>query len=281
MSREIFIPNPNPAQQASDLLAGTLMRDDGGLPLGDVQSHALGRLTVCYGVLEAVRLAADVDRLPAAFTFEATGAAVQDRRGRRDYPAAHVVPCGLSVGSPAAGAPQALHDVFASGINRSFVSGLFGKTELVHRLTNYADLLCERTRTGDGMANSLVEGCTIVARDRRVSPREVLHEKLIPEFQVIAGRQIVDMAKTLPENEAPSRLVDQFGRPFYERPADYRIHSVSPQAYRANRRAVLQILSLYAGTHTPLTSALDRLVDQFKALRSNEIREADKRFGKR
>jgi hypothetical protein len=301
MAREIFDSNPDPTQQFNEKLAGWGTRDEGGLPLGNVLGHSLNRVTVCYAILEAAKIAAEFDQLPGDSEFITAGAAVQDRKGTREYPAAHLAPCSLKVGNPGTAAPLNLHEVYADGISRSFVASLFAKTELVHRLANYADSLCERQKSRGGMADALAQSCMLVTRDRHVRPREVLFERLIPDFQAIASEQIVTISQTLPEEYEPSRIVDPFGRPhderpsahspspivdqfgrrYAERPSDTRVHSPSAEAYRANRQTVIQILGVYAGTHSPRMAAMEKAANQLKGVRANEERQAVNRLRRR
>ena len=286
MARDIVDKTPDPVSQFQDLISGFATRDAGGLPLGDVFGHALNRLSVCYGILESAKLAASFaqvvpahDGIPPNFEFAIAGAVPQDKPGTREYPAAHLAPCTLKIGDPAAsGAPANLFDVFADGVTRAFVFNLFGKTERVHKLANYSDGICERNKSQNDWVHVLAACSTEVVRNRHATPREVFFDALIPRFQVVAGQQLVNMESTLGQVPPPaeSLIVDQTGQPYgrAERPTDVRIHSPSPAAWRANREAVVQILAAYSGTHSPRQEDVSRLAHQFKALRSNEEREA-------
>ena len=95
-------------RQFDDLVSGYDTRDDAGLPLGDVYGHALNRLKISYGILEAAKLAGDIwgygngDGVPPSFEAYPVGAHPQDRTGwSRQYPAAHVSPCRLAPKSSA------------------------------------------------------------------------------------------------------------------------------------------------------------------------------------
>jgi hypothetical protein len=289
LAREYIDENPDPVAQFNDLVAGFGTRDRGGLPLGNVYAHALNRYDICHAILEAAQLGSQhaqlipgVDGIPPKFEFMIGGAVPQDRRGTREYPAAHLAPGTVKLGDPASVAnPVGLYDIFSDGVTKGYVYALFGRTELVHRLTNYCDSVCERKKSGDGLAQALVDSCEIVARDPRAKPIEVLHDKLIPDFKNVAGRQLAVMETTLsatpPEQlETSSPIVDQYGLPYRngERPADTRIHSPSPDAWRANRQAVIQILGTYAGANEPDIRTIRERLDHFKALRFNEEREA-------
>ncbi len=280
MAREVFDSSPDEVALFNARVSGWSTRDAGGLPLGDVSGHALNRLTQCYAIIESAKLAGDFGAIAGHQDFMVAGASVQDWRGTRDYPAAHLAPCTLKIGTPgSSSAPKPLYQSFEDGINRSFVANLFAKTEPVHRLVNYADSLCERQKGGTGMGEILAQACRTVAKDPKANPREVLHDELIPIFQMVANERITLMRQTIPEDYRPSPLLNQFGRPYYQRPEDVRVHSPSPEAYKANRAAVLQVLSLYAGAHNPRLDALAKVADQFKALRANEQRARTKTRG--
>jgi hypothetical protein len=286
MAREFVDENPDEVAQFNDLVAGFGTRDGGGLPLGNVQDHAANRLTVCHAIIEGSRLlatcgqlAAGYDGIPPFYEFSIGGAVPQDRPGTTDYPAAHLAPGTVKLGDPgSARRPDNLYDLFADGITRSYMHNLFARTELVHRLTNYVDSICERKRTRDGMAEALVESCTLAARNYRVSTVEVLHDELIPKFQRVARDRLAVVTTSL--SSAPSELLetspllDHRGQPYRaaERPTDTRIHSPSPAAWVANRQAVLQILGTYAGINEPKMPDIRRTLDQFRALRANEDR---------
>src|SRR5947209_9151930 len=170
--RDVYNRNPDPVAQFNARVAGWGTRAAAGLPLGDVLGHSPNRLAVCYGVLNAAKLAAGYGRtdsnsaITGQFRFAPVGAIPQDWRGSREYPAAHLSPCSLRVGDPAASKPGApLFNVFADGVTRSYVGGLFAKTELVHVLVNRADSRCEGTpKAGKppekpGLAQVLADSC--------------------------------------------------------------------------------------------------------------------------
>ena len=284
MPREIIDEDPDEVKQFNDLVAGFGTRDDGGLPLGNVYAHAENRLTVCHAILEGSRLLATSGQLlagyngiPAHYEFSIGGAVPQDRQGTREYPAAHLAPGTIKLGDPfQAKRPDNLYELFSDGITRAYVYKLFAQTELVHRLTNYVNSLCERKRTGDGMGKALVESCSLVAHDLGANTVEVLHDELIPKFQSVARSQLAIMEDTLssapPEHLESLPLVDQYGKPYRtsERPTDTRIHSPSPAAWVANRRAVMQILGTYGGICEPQMPAIRHTLGQFRALRANE-----------
>ena len=295
--RDIYNRNPDPVAQFNARIAGWNTRDLTGLPLGDVLGHGLNRLAVCYGVLNAAHLAGAYGRMGAKpglfkqYRFEPVGAIPQDWRGSKEYPAAHLAPCSLLVFDPT-GAKQAkpLFDIFADGVTRSHVRGLFAKTELVHVLVNYADSRCEGTPKGGkqtektGFAQVLARACDRLIHEPQAKPRDVMYGFLAPGFRAVIGERIRDFTQEslkLQDDflEAPSDLVDARGRPFDWNPerSDLSIKSASPEALKANRRAVLQALDIYASIREPRLADIARSDGEFAALRLNEIRESMKR----
>jgi hypothetical protein len=247
-------------------------------------------LTVCYGIIEAAGLGAELgqvghgDGIPPHYEFFPVGAVPQDRQGSFEFPAAHLAPCTLEVADPknAKDRPE-LYRIFSDGISRSFIEGLFKKTELVHRLTNYADSLCEGTKRPEktGMSHVLAQSCKLMVQDSRLSPKEIFYEKLVPEFQQEARRQLDDyqskLSRRFPDPAPRTGLLDRFGRPFDWDPerADTRVSAkASPETRRLNQEAVVQILNIYATTRAPQLSEVNTMAGQFQALRANERREA-------
>ncbi len=291
--RDIYDENPDEVRQFDDLVSGYDTRDDAGLPLGDVYGHALNRLKISYGILEAAKLAADIwgygngDGVPPIFEAYPVGAHPQDRTGwSRQYPAAHVSPCRLEVGDPQ-GAPTRtnLYRRYGCGITRGFVEGLFSRTDIIHKLANYSDGLCEgtsRTAARTGMSHVLASSCTTLFRDQRASARTIFFDELIPGYGAVAAQQLDAVETGLIDRFADALepevgLVDPTGRPFSWNPegrTDTRVHSPSPLAWKANRRAVVQILEIYASTLAPRSGDLAEIRGQFVALRANEQREA-------
>ncbi len=124
-----------------DELATGAVTDGRGLTLGDVAGHRRDR---CVAVAFAVHLAAGLGRhrlLKATDSVRAIGAEVQDKTGIEDFQAAHVLPCDFDINGR-----EGLHLWFSSPIIRGNVQvHVFGRTNVVHRLVNYADRRCEAT----------------------------------------------------------------------------------------------------------------------------------------
>src|SRR5258708_7846500 len=106
--------------------------------------------------------------LPITNSFP-IGAVPQDRQGSPEFPAAHLAPCTLEVGHPssAGGTRPEIYRTFSDAITRTYTEDLFRKTDLVHRLTNYADVLHEGTRGSGktGVSHILVQSCNLTVKD--------------------------------------------------------------------------------------------------------------------
>jgi hypothetical protein len=284
-NREIFDPNPDEVEQFDKRLSGFATRDFSGVPLGDVSGHALNRLDVCYGILQTFDVAAELARYEndekplSELKVLPTGAAVQDWQATMEYPAAHRAPCNLLIANPST-ASQTVQQLFKDGTNRGFIAKLFGQTDIVHYLANYADRLCEGTnnRMGFGISHVLARNCELLLHDEHLTAKELFFDSFMPEFRNVLSRKHHDYNFRLSRNQtsAPSVILDALGRPFNQDPLrnDYRVGRSAPRDVRlANQRAVAQILSTYAATVEPRRTNVVAMDEKFKAVRYNEQQE--------
>ncbi len=282
--REIRDSNPNPVSQFNDLVAGFGTRDLSGRPLGDIMGHSVSRLRTCYAILHAARLAAEsaVQQLEANTVLEVkpAGAPPQDRAHTHEFPAAHLAPCQLLIERGWALRPNLpLFLIFRDGISRSFVRGLFERTEIVHVLANKADTYCEGFGRKDkfGTAHELARSCNMIMQDHSLKVRDVFFNTLVPSFRSVALDRLSGRSSTLddrfPNADDISPIVDASGRLYAAPPApsDNRLGSPHALSQQTNHQASVQILETYANTDTPPTHALDHIAGQFSALRTNEI----------
>jgi hypothetical protein len=283
--RDIWDTNPNPVGQFNDLVAGFGTRDISGRPLGDVMGHSVARLRTCYGILHAAQLAAASASLQLGsdeprLTTSPAGAPPQDRKHTKEFPAAHRSPCRLIVTRGWALRPNIpLYQIYRDGISQGFVRGLFGKTDIVHVLTNRADSHCEGFNRHDklGTAHILVDCCNRILRDQSLKPRDVFFDALVPGFRRVAIDRLDDRTSTLltqfPGADDISPIVDANGRLFAAPPTPNEDSINSPVALtrQTNYQALIQILQTYANTDIPTLADLNHIAGQFTALRANEI----------
>ena len=290
-NREIFDPNPDEVGQFNERIAGYATRDFSGVPLGDVTGHALNRLDACYGILQAFDVASELARYEndekavTGLKVRPTGAAFQDWQATSEYPAAHQAPCGLSIADPSSNVPpQKVQQLFKDGTNRGFIANLFGQTDIVHYLTNYADRICEGTssRRGFGISHVLARNCELLLHDEDLTAREVFFDSFMPQLQTVIVQKHQDYNQRLIRFETkhatspPGVVLDLQGRPFNQDPArsDFRVGRAAPRDVRlTNQRAVVQILSTYSATVQPRRTELVAMDEKFKAVRYNEQRE--------
>jgi hypothetical protein len=188
-NREIIDTNPDRVKQFNERLSGFATRDLSGVPLGDVSGHALNRLDVCYGILQTFDVAAELARYEndektlTKLKVLPTGAAVQDWQATTEFPAAHRAPCNLLIANHSSHAPpQMVQQLFQDGANRGFIANLFGQTDIVHYLTNYADRLCEGTNNKDrfGISHVLARNCELLLRDGQLTAKELFFDSFMP-----------------------------------------------------------------------------------------------------
>ena len=158
--REILFRNYDPVRRTNELLAGYKTRAAGGLPLGNVHGHVQNRLTAAYRILKALEVGIKLGRVNDPGKLDAVGASVQDKRGTRIYPAAHLAPCGIAIGTKPGGTPQELYDAFKNPIGNSFVKDIFGQTDLVHVFVNWVDTQIDRTKERDLLPKPRTPACS-------------------------------------------------------------------------------------------------------------------------
>lgn len=144
-------------------------------------------------------------------------------------------------------------------------------------LVNLADIRVEglRRRNRQGQTHILAEACTMVARDGTATPRQVFHEFLLPRFREVAATQLAKADAELARREPsppPPALVDMWNRPYpaLANPGDTKIHSATPENWRANRRALVQVLRTFQAAPPPQADRIRFIAGQFEALRHNE-----------
>jgi predicted ABC-type ATPase len=135
------------------------VRDAERRPVGNVEAHALGRLTQTFMTLKLVEAARDLGLLPQDGKFEASGAFVQDKRATQEFPAAHRLPGDLVIETPD-GSRRRLAEHFEVTLNRIAIDrAVFAPTDRMSRLANVADAWAEAA----GMRKTLARAANAVA----------------------------------------------------------------------------------------------------------------------
>ncbi|HEY9025618.1 MAG TPA: hypothetical protein VIP05_15050 [Burkholderiaceae bacterium] len=251
-NREILLDDINPMALIDELAAGAVT-DSHGLTLGDVSGHRIDRYLLSYAVLHLVGGMAHISLLSARDVLVPKGAKVQDKKGMDAFQAAHALPCDFAVNGR-----RGMHALFASPIIRGNVKArLFGRTNIVHRLVNYADRRCE--------ANGWIAAFHLALENvlSGADPEQVFHQQLVTAYAraVQASRDRLEAALLAHERQviATPTLYAPNGTPARPRPQDFRVGATAtdPRALAINKGAVLQVFEEYA--QGPAGLAPDRL----------------------
>jgi len=285
--RTIFDRDPDPARLLDELYF-QVERGYLGLPLGQVATHATKRYTACYGALCLAQTLVELGSIESLPNVEVRGALYQDKRTSTEFPAAHALPCELSVFLPGRrGRGVPLHTLLRNPFNQTWVQrNVYGQTDRVHRLVNVADRSCESG--DDGMAAVLAEACEEVIsnglQDRVVSrygapplPQSVLtifNEIVVPGFTAVADQRLQDLQREMTDYEmgemTRGHLFDRFGNYIEPQPTDTRKTSPHAAARAAAKITLCQVFRTYSDAGLVDATALGDMADKIGALRITE-----------
>lgn len=208
--REIMDNNPDPLSIFTELYEDVVRTAD-SVPIGALHRHAEGRLQQSYAVLALIEQGREIGLLPKEGEFVATGARVQDKRTSRMYPAAHRLPCDLSIKYD--GQSVRLTDFFEEGLDKTWIDkNIFAPTDRIHRLANVADQWCE----DGGMKTALVKAANAVL-DGKMTARRAMDDIVQPGYAaaIATAREKVERNFSIIERQALSqRIVTIQGQPF-------------------------------------------------------------------
>ncbi|QTG16986.1 BID domain-containing protein (plasmid) [Agrobacterium tumefaciens] len=186
------------------------LRDAERRPIGNIEVHAVGRLSQSYMALKLVEAAQDLGLLPDNATIRSTRAMVQDKRGTREFPAAHRLPVDLAVELPD-GSRRRLTESFDVALNQTAIDReIFGRTDRLSRLANVVDSWLEAA----GMRTTLARAANAVASG--MSADAAMSEVVEPGYATaiagVRGRLGRNMA--IAERTAiATMIVDEKGEP--------------------------------------------------------------------
>lgn len=238
--RKILRTDVDSMELIDELAAGSTT-DGRGLTLGDVAGHRLDRYLASYRAIHLVGALAHISLLSARSTLRPIGAEVQDKTGIQDFQAAHVLPCDFEIN-----AVPGLHLLFVSPIISGNVqSRLFGVTNVVHRLVNYADSRCE--------AKGWIAAFTAAMRSviKGADPDQVFSHDLVPGYAAAVARARDALVAALRKGEreamATPALLAPNGEPAQRRAQDFRVGAKvgDPKVSGVNKGAVLQVFEDY------------------------------------
>ena len=239
-SRKILRTDIDSMELIDELAAGSTT-DGRGLTLGDVAGHRRDRYMASYRALHLVGALTRISLLSNKSTIRRIGAEVQDKTGIQDFQAAHILPCDFEINGKAG-----LHLLFVSPIISNCVQArLFGVTNVVHRLVNYADQRCEDhgwKATFLAATKSVMEGA---------DADQIYSHTLVPGYSaaVARAREVLIAALRKGEREAMDKptLLAPNGEPAQRRAQDFRISAKvgDPKVSGINKGAVLQVFEEY------------------------------------
>lgn len=239
-SRQFLLQDVDPMALVDELAQGAVS-DGRGLTLGDLVGHRLDRYAAMHRVLHLLAGLARRGWLRPTDVIEGIGAEVQDKKGMDAFQAAHVLPCDLAINGC-----EGVHEQFFSPIIRGNVKArLFGRTNVVHRLVNYADRRCE----ANGWIDALVHCARLLAQG--ADAEIVFQRELLPRCAqaVVAARNALMSALQTAERQAMGKptLLAPNGLPASPRVQDFRVSDkvADPRVRAINKEVVLQVFDEY------------------------------------
>lgn len=244
------------------------LRDAERRPIGNIEAHALGRLSQSYMVLKLVETARDLGLLPDDSTIVATRAMVQDKHGNQEFPAAHRLPADLSVETPN-GERRRLAEHFDVQLNQVAIDReVFGRTDRLSRMAKVVDSWLKTA----GMRKTLARAANDVASGR-MSASAAMSDIVEPGFAaaVARTRQRLELNMALAERTAiAASIVDQRGEPFRAMLDNLRLRT-GDLDNRARAKAMMDEIMVEAARHERLDAGRRRAAEEFaRGIADNE-----------
>ncbi|WPE24324.1 BID domain-containing T4SS effector [Shinella zoogloeoides] len=244
------------------------LRDAERRPIGNIDAHAVGRLAQSFTALKLVEAARDLGLLPADGTIVATRAMVQDKRGAREFPAAHRLPADLAVETPN-GERRRLAEHFDVQLNQVAIDReVFGRTDRLSRMANIVDSWLETA----GLRKTLARAANDVASGR-MSASAAMSDIVEPGYAaaVARTRQRLERNMALAERTAiATSIVDQRGEPFRAMLDDLRLRT-GDLDNRARAKAMMDEILAETARHERLDAERRRAAEEFaRGIADNE-----------
>lgn len=244
------------------------LRDAERRPIGNIEAHAVGRLSQSYMALKLVETARHLGLLADDGTIVATRATVQDKRGSQEFPTAHRLPADLAVEMPN-GERKRLTEHFDVVLNQVAVDrDVFARTDRLSRMANVVDSWLETA----GMRKTLARAANAVASGR-MSASAAMSEIVEPGYAaaVARTRQRLDRNMALAERTAVAiTIVDQRGEPFREVLDDLRLRTGDLEN-RARAKAMMEAILDETARHERLDAERRRIGEEFiRGIADNE-----------
>ncbi|TQN59178.1 AAA family ATPase [Agrobacterium tumefaciens] len=224
------------------------LRDTERRPIGNIESHAGGRLTQSYMALKLVEAARDLGLLPDNATIVATRAMVQDKHGTREFPAAHRLPADLAIEMPN-GSRRRLTDSFDFALNRTAIDrNIFGRTDRLSRLANVVDSWLEAA----GMRKTLARAANAVASG--MSADAAMSEVLEPGYEAAISQAQGRLERNIAIAERSAMaamIVDERGEPLRALRDELRLRTVDLEI-RARAKTMMEAILTETARHNRL-----------------------------
>lgn len=236
------------------------LRDAERRPIGNVEAHAVGRLSQSYMALKLVETAGDLGLLPDDGTIVATRAMVQDKRGSQEFPVAHRLPADLAVETPN-GERRRLAEHLDVRLNQVAVDrDVFSRTDRLSRMANVGDSWLESA----GMRNTLAQAANAVASGRMFASA-AMSDIAEPGYAAAVARTRLHLERNLALAERTAiatSIVDQRGEPFRAMLDDLRLRTGDLEN-RAQAKAMMEAILAETARHERLDAERRDAAEEF------------------
>lgn len=224
------------------------LRDAERRPIGNIEVHAVGRLSQSYMALKLVEAAQDLGLLPDNATIVSTRAMVQDKRGTREFPAAHRLPADLAVELPD-GSRRRLTESFDVALNQAAIDrDIFGRTDRLSRLANVVDSWLEAA----GMRGTLARAANAVASG--MSADAAMSDIVEPGYATATARARGRLERNMAIAERSAMaamIVDESGEPIRALPDELRLRTADLEN-RARAKTMMESILTETARHNRL-----------------------------
>lgn len=244
------------------------LRDAERRPIGNIEAHALGRLSQSYMALKLVEAARDLGLLPDNATIVPTRAMVQDKRGTREFPAAHRLPADLAVELPD-GSRRRLTESFDVALNQTAIDRkIFGRTDRLSRLANVVDSWLEAA----GMRTTLARAANAVASGS-ISADAAMSEVVEPGYATAIARARGRLGRNMAIAERTTiatMIVDEKGEPVRALRDELRLRTADLEN-RARAKTMMESILIETARHDRLDAEGRREADELvRSIAANE-----------
>ncbi|WLS00656.1 zeta toxin family protein [Shinella sumterensis] len=244
------------------------LRDAERRPIGNVEAHAVGRLSQSYMALKLVEAARDLGLLPDDAAIVSTRAMVQDKRGSQEFPAAHRLPADLSVEAPD-GSCRRLTEHFDVQLNRVAIDrDIFARTDRLSRMANVVDSWLEAA----GMRKTFARAANAVASGS-MSADAAMSGVVEPGYAaaIAQTRRRLERNMAIAERVAiASVIVGEGGEPVRAMQGELRLRTADLEN-RARAKSMMEAILAETARHDRLDARSRHAADDFvRGIAENE-----------